>query len=608
MLRKAKFALLLLTLIAIFYSFYRHALYNANQPYARSPQTLFVQYYKLKTDHPEAAREALAAILKIDPQNKQAQQEAQLIGLLPLKEAIALQTLTPPPKPKPPVKPPSITPMTVSQLFDQYYLLKPLVPWMANTYLTQILLLNSQSDLAYRELGYQALNGYQIEQAIGYFEQAFKLKPQSRLAAELAYLFLQQGNPAQAITYFKRSLALSPPHSAETRLWQDALSQLTTPRLPSKQPAPIALPPYQRNMALFYQWREKDPQRAWTALQEALIANPQDELALKEAGYFNLTQHRPELALPFFLAAYHLNPDPKLAMQIGYLYNIQNDNAEAYQYFIKATYSSDKDLAYKAQRALDNLSGLQTKVIPNPFFVDIYYAPFYFSRFKLLDNPLIMRAGIELQKSHHIDLYTSFRYTKDNRSSGGAIPQIYDNNQAIPALGLSAQPLTKVPLIIFAEAGKAYSLINATPTVVNDVRGGTAFFTTWGPPHYEPKPTLPFDLTGSLYGSAIYFSQYQGDIIADLRLREGLRFAAYQNSTFDAYLTGHTVLDTHHEFYNNIFEWGPGLAFTPSTRYNFTLRLEDLKGYYLPVNSPTPNPYPTQYHNNVIQLVAYVRF
>lgn len=375
----------------------------------------------------------------------------------------------------------------------------------------------------------------------------------------------------------------------------------------------FATPTAERDQLLnaFYQEKAKDPQKALNIILHLLELYPNDLVALKETGYLYLAYNNQAAALPFFFRAYALTHDPNLAMQIAYCYNILGDNRSAYRYFSLATLNSSTDpqLNLKAQIAMTNLAGFQMKILPNPYYAEFYYAPFYFSRFRLVVNPFVARAGVILNQDYNVKLYTSFSWSRDDRSSATTqISQIYNDDIALTAVGLSAQPIKKIPLIAFSQVGRAYDLLGVQPIWRNDFRGGLIYFNRWGAsPTYTENAAFPIKWVGSMYADAIYYSRYQ-NTISDSRLRQGLRIFQAQSTEVDFYLTGHMILDTKHEFYNNIIEYGPGIAIIPSTRYNNTIRLESLRGYYLPVNSPSPNPYGPNYTNQVIQLETYLQF
>lgn len=639
---KLKFIVGLTIFFIFLWMLYLLARHNAEKGYQRPTSVLLDQYYQLrKLNQPEAKR-ALELILQQDPHNQ--------IALTELQHWNSPQATSPFPAPgslfslntpgttqafsltdilpqslflrEPEVSfsellnsAETIQPPKIESLFIDYYNIKPTNPEKAMTILHEIIEKDPSNNLAYAELGYFYLNNHKNDQALACFEKAYELVPIPQLAMQIAYLLADNKEFLLAQLYLQQSIKLSNNEtSPDTQKMLITLHQLMNPfitRLLTITPQKIAPnTEYTQLMNQYFDEKKIDPEQAWLLLKQIIARYPDDIMALKEAGYYTLAKKNYTLSLAYFKHAYTLTNDPLLAMQVGYILNTLGENAHAYQYFWYATRATNEKISYNAELAMDNLSGLQTKIIPNPFFVNFYYAPFVFSRFALLVNPLIVRAGITLEEAHKLQVYAGFRYTKDNRSSSGQIPQIYETNQAVAAVGASVYPFTtKIPLVVFGEVGKAYSLINVQPLVQNDVRAGAAFYTEWGKkPSFSPTVRWSHDLIGNLYASAIYYSQFNNDVIGDFRFNEGVRILQFRAATITPYITGHLILDTQHQFYNNILEIGPGIAFRPTTRYNFVLKLEALKGFYLPVNSPSVNPYGPTYRNNVVQLVSYFEF
>lgn len=632
---KVKFTFGIILFLIFIASLYLLARHNAEKGYTRPISLLLNQYYQLQKTNPSAAKQALLLILDQDPKNKIALMEldrwktpqpisehpttypSSVLAIIPAflsTPEVSKQTLMIPFSSLLVSTEKQAKPQTVETLFTEYYALKGTNPDKALSLLQEIINQDPEQPLAYAELGYLYLNQHQNELAIMNFKKADELHPTPQLATQIAYLLMEQKQFLLAMLYLQQSIKLTQNNlDAQSLVLLATLNILMNPP-PNKASLPVpsvvvSTSDYEQRMNSYYNEKKINTEKAWLILKQIVDRYPDNVTALKEAGFFTLAQKNYIASLYYFKHAYELTNDALLAMQIGYILNLEGKNAHAYQYFWYATRSTDPKVSYAAERAMDNLSGMQTKLLPNPFFLDFYYAPFVFSRFALLVDPFIIRAGVTLNEAHKFQLYTSFRYTRDNRSAGGQIPQIYETNQAVIAVGASIHPFIKVPLVVFAEAGKAYSLINVPPLVQNDIRIGGAFFTEWGKKaSFAPSPRWSHDLVGTFYSSIIYYSQYNNDVIADFRVNEGVRVFQFRATTITPYITGHLVLDTNHEFYNNILEVGPGIALTPTTRYNIVLRLETLKGFYLPVNSPSPNPYGSQYHNNVIQLVSYFEF
>jgi len=360
----------------------------------------------------------------------------------------------------------------------------------------------------------------------------------------------------------------------------------------------------------YYSLKKNHPQQAWKILQKILQKYPNDVNALKEAGYTTLNAKDKKNAYLYFKRAYDITQDPDLAMQLGYISVDLNQKKLAYHYFDLASDTKNEKNKVSAEISKTYLTGNLMKILPEPYYADIYYDPFYFSRFKMVVQPLVIKAGKVINEKYQFKIYLSYQRTTDNRSTvADQLPQIYDDNASITALGAQINPILDAPLTAFVEAGKAIDIVYQNRSRWrNDLRGGLAYYKNWGvEPTYDIHPVFSDHVIGDLYSDMIYFSRYR-DIIGSVRLREGIRLFKYETSSIDVYMKGFLVWDTAHQYYNNIIEWGPGIAFTPSNRYNIVFHLEALQGHYIPAGtSPSPNPYNSNYHNNLVLLDCFFR-
>jgi len=359
----------------------------------------------------------------------------------------------------------------------------------------------------------------------------------------------------------------------------------------------------------YYALKKDHPQQAWKLLQKILKKYPNDIDALKEAGYTTLNAKDNISAYGYFKRAYEITRDPQLAMQLGYILVDLNRKRLAYYYFDLATNTKNTKDLIDAEMAKTNLTQAQMKLLPEPYYLDIFYDPFYYSRFKMVVEPLVIKVGKLINEKYQFKIYVSYQRTVDDRSSFiQQLPQIFEDNDSITALGAQINPIPTAPLTAFVEAGKAVDIVYQNRSRWrSDLRGGLAYYKDWGEkPTYTIEPVFSDKVVGDFYSDMIYFSRYR-DIIGSVRLRQGIRVFKYETSSIDLYLKGFVVWDTAHQYYNNIVEWGPGIALTPSNRYNVVLHLEALQGHYIPVTSPSPNPYTSNYHNNLLLLDCYFR-
>jgi hypothetical protein len=91
-------------------------------------------------------------------------------------------------------------------------------------------------------------------------------------------------------------------------------------------------------------------------------------------------------------------------------------------------------------------------------------------------------------------------------------------------------------------------------------------------------------------------------------VREGLRLVEKGRSALDGYIHLYGVTDSNDDFYNNLFEVGPGLAWVPDHRQNVVVRVGRLRGHYFKVNGRDPNPYGSHYWDTRCDAEMYWRF
>lgn len=514
---------------------------------------------------------------------------------------------------------------TSASLLNQYYHLVGRDPENAKRALELMLLQDKNNPIALRALAFWYLRQGDTNSALKQFMLAHERHPDDAIVnKELDLLYATLGKktyyssepvlaPASPVSHKESAFSMAMRHIfdnyAKICYYFKKESVMIKPAVVSASSAQQTTTP-ERDKLLneFYDNRVKNPRKAWTAINQLLRRYPNDLVALKEAGYYALSQKKNALSVGYFERAYYVSHDPKLALQLGYILDGLDRKRQAYGYFDLATAATDPAERMKAEIAKTNLRGMQTRFLSSPYFINMLFYPFYQSRFKLLIYPIIAKAGIVLNSTYNISAYVIYRRTSDNKSKGsGVLPQIYEDNAAITSLGIQATPFTKFPLTGFIEAGKSVDLVyKHRARWRNDFRMGFIFYNDWGrEARYTFSPHFTLTPNADIYGDLIYYSRYL-NTIGTLRVRPGVEIFRYGSTSINFYVKGFLSQDNSRLFYNNIFEVGPGLAFTPCDRYNVTIRYENLKGYYLPAGGQGRNPYSKNYHNSMIFLDTYI--
>jgi len=361
----------------------------------------------------------------------------------------------------------------------------------------------------------------------------------------------------------------------------------------------------------FYTIKESRPKKAQALLTDILKRDPKNNHAQKEMGYLLLKSESYQEALPYFKKAQGTDPNNSdLAMQIGYLEDKLKNKKAAHAQFSKAYEHGDATRQQKACEALSNVDYWNRKRIPEPYFSDIYLAPYHSSRF---DNQIFFghtRFGANLGKRKEWEPYVGLRYTQDSESEGGQNLVLFEDNTVMLSLGTRYYLPIGIPLSAYAEAGQSYDLIDRNrPRRRDDFRAGLTSFKAWGSPFTCPtKTTYPFVWVGDFYADIGYYSRFDRNVIGYLRLRDGLRVWEHTTSALNVYLQAFGVVDSNDDFFNNVAEWGPALAFIPTHRLHLTLRYSLNKGHYLKVNGPSANPYKRDYTDHRYMIEFYQRF
>nr|WP_032027195.1 hypothetical protein [Acinetobacter baumannii] len=352
----------------------------------------------------------------------------------------------------------------------------------------------------------------------------------------------------------------------------------------------------------FYKIEQSQPQEAEKILVELSKLTPTDIKVWKSLTYLQIRLEKRVEALQSLRQARNLAPqDDTLKLQEAYLLNQQKKDREALVLFKELSSSSDPEIAAKASQAVKNLSGGEVK----PYFRDIYFAPSYESRYDDVIFPLKMRYGKNIDNGR-AQVYGFLNLNRDTQSQCGVRPEIIDENAATLGVGANYQPWTSIPVRAYVEVGGSYDLIDRNRKRFREsVVGGVTGYQEWYSQSNCDHSLCLDNYFTDLYGNVATYSREDYNVIGDLRLRTGLNLYKGESGSVQAYVKLHGLADSEDEYYNNLFEYGPGISWQPFNYQPIKLRVERLYGNYfkdVPVNTKD------HYNNTRVELVFYKDF
>ena len=327
----------------------------------------------------------------------------------------------------------------------------------------------------------------------------------------------------------------------------------------------------------YYKIEQSQPENAEKILIELGQLTPQDIKVWKSLTYLQIRLNKQNEAIQSVRKAEQLAPqDDQLKLQEAYLLNQQKRNQEALEIFQNLSNSSDAEIAAKSQQAVQNLSGSVVK----PIFKDIYFAPSYESRYDDFIFPLKMRYGRNLDNGR-AQVYGFINLNRDTKSKGGLRPEIIDENAVTAGVGANYQPWQTLPIRAYLEVGGSYDLIDRNRDKFREsVVVGLAGYQEWYANPPVEQSAVWNDYFTDLYGNIASYSREDYNVIVDLRLRSGFNVYRGETGTVQAYGKLHGLADSKNQNYNNLFEYGAGIAWQPFNYAPVKLRVERLYGHY----------------------------
>lgn len=484
---------------------------------------------------------------------------------------------------------------------------------------------STESTTAKMQRGYDLLKQNRPEDAAAAFREVLRAEPAHRAArTELAYLELRFKHWQAAVDvldslveedpsdmrlrmekgYARQALGELGPAADEFNLVarepgefqepaQKALTELASESTPEAKAARAEALLNEGYDAL-RQGRDKAAQERF---QQALLAEPGRTEIQKQLGYMNVAKGDLRTAARDFEGVHVLEPDDyEAALQLGYLYDSLHDDAGAEKAFTAALRSPDREIGEAAAVGLKNIEEAR-----QPLYLDVYAAPFYTSRFSDKVAFFEGNLGYKPEPRGALSYYLATRYTQDQRSHAGAVPQIYSDNAFSFGPGIRIQP-RHFNAALSVEWGPAWNLtesIDHRRAVEYDTRVLLADY------HYWQGPLRTFADAG---GSLGYYSRYRDNAIGYVQARAGLALFGRHAPALALYAPFNAVKDTNHDFFNNLTEWGGGAEFQPWPRLSLKLRVEVLRGTYTGIVGRDPNPFGRHYDDIRVTLLYFSHF
>lgn len=410
------------------------------------------------------------------------------------------------------------------------------------------------------------------------FRHALELNPRDTgLRRDLAYLWLQVGNAEEARTEF------------EILLDQDENDLLAAAQLAflyleqNNEGAAVELLQRARNSP-----DDDVARRAREALREIdeARAQPHRELGEKSLQASYLNDARREL-----LQAYELNPDDAVALKLGVVHNLLQQDREALHWFQRASTSPDAAIAGQARQSYDNLAGQFRRVTTTAWMF-----PFFSSRFKDAFQYAQIKTEVRLGDLP-VRPYLSLRFVGDVRQQSGgqqigSAPQFLSESSVIAGVGLRTPTYQGVTL--WGEAGAALNYLSRRPPDVPrmgpDYRGGVNWFRNWGPSLGSPRQGTFFESTFD----GVYLSRFDNNVIGYLQMKPGYRLRKRGDLNAQVFWNFNLTVDANRAYWANYAETGPGVRLrVPSVSPPMDFSVSVVRGVHLEnaLNPRRPNYY-----------------
>jgi hypothetical protein len=339
-------------------------------------------------------------------------------------------------------------------------------------------------------------------------------------------------------------------------------------------------------LTLGYEKLRTNPPEAIPLFEKAKLIDPFNIPLRKQLGSAYINAGRLEKALNEFSVIDYLSPSDSTKLQIAYILNSLGRNEQSLRMFRKLGRSTDPAIRKISERSVVFIEP-DVLLARYPWWGRMLFSPSYDSRFGNIVFNGQLDVGFALNRGRSFSLLGTLRATRDTKSTGGAIPEIFSDNYVLAGVGLRIEPLRGLGLDILGGVTVDLDRVEGEDQVREDFRAvqffGTGVYPSASFPDYLRLRLIPWV---DLYSSTGYYARYE-NVISYSNIRVGTRIAEAGYSSFDFYLRGNVAFDTEREFYNNVLEGGLGLRITPHHSWGIALLAEAHRGFYWDRALPT---------------------
>lgn len=435
-------------------------------------------------------------------------------------------------------------------------------------------------------------------------ERANRLERKHPAAADLALLradlYSQLGQRAQAVAVWQK---------VEREHAGSASAAQAKRRLAEKPPGS---PPEERVYTLAGEQRHREVVEAINELERRGPLSPAMELQRLYA-WQSLGETR--LALEHFDKIARQHPDKPELMLFHADLLIRNRRWEEAAAILKRLKAEHKDipLAIEAQNRLASIPEITN--LDKWYWGEAYLSGDYHGRFGTVIGSGFARHGYYIPEVRWLQPYAEMRFSADTRSGTGQRSTIITDNFIGFYGGMRAQLLPTEYLFIYGQGGVNKDFLDRREDGdwALDYQAGIYGFKSWGPGTVLRTPsqivqtgaTVPLpqlsaeqarqehtQLTNDIFWRGDWFIDAGADFsyyhrhaswIGYGQAHQGLRlWQLGAAAAIDAYVVENISWDVRGNFYDNLFEIGPGvrLLWVPRKRWEVVLRTEWLHGFY----------------------------